>query len=119
MQKADQRNNIVILDKISYKSAIKEILNDHTKVLATKESIFMFNNKFCKQIDGVTMGSPLGPTLANIFMCSFKNKWLQDCPHGLKPVFYRRHVDDIFVFVVVLLIRQKSLKGIFLPNIPT
>ena len=65
--------------------------------VATKESFFMFNNKFYKQIDGVAMGSPLGPALANIFMCNFENKWLKDCPHSLKPVFYRRYVDDIFV----------------------
>ena len=57
----------------------------------------MFNNKFYKQIDDVAMGSPLGAALANIFICSFENKWLQDCPHRLKPVFYRRYVDDIFV----------------------
>ena len=42
------------------------------------------------------MGSPLGPALANIFMCSFESKWLRDCPNGFKPVFYRRYVDDIF-----------------------
>ena len=41
--------------------------------VATKESLFMFNNKFYKQIDGVAMGSPLGPALANIFMCNFEN----------------------------------------------
>ena len=57
----------------------------------------MFNTKFYKQIDGVAMGSPLGPALANIFMCSLENKWLKDCPDSLKPVFYRRYVDDIFV----------------------
>ena len=65
--------------------------------VATKELFFMFNNKLYKQIDGVAMGSPLGPALANIFMCSFENKWLKDCPHSLKPVFYRRYVNDIFV----------------------
>ena len=43
------------------------------------------------------MGSPLGPALANIFMCSFENKWLKDCLCSLKPVFYRRCVDDIFI----------------------
>ena len=42
------------------------------------------------------MGSPLGPALANIFMCSFKSIWLRDCPNHFKPVFYRRYVDDIF-----------------------
>ena len=65
--------------------------------MATKESFFMFNNKFYKQIDGVAMGSPLGLALANIFMCSFENIWLKDCPHSLKSVFYRQYVDDIFV----------------------
>ena len=43
------------------------------------------------------MGSLLGPTLANIFMCSFESKWLKDCPNCLKSVFYMQYVDDIFV----------------------
>ena len=65
--------------------------------VATEESFSIFNNKFYKQIDGMGMGSPLGLALANIFMCSFENKWLKDCPHGLKPVFHRRYVGDIFL----------------------
>ena len=36
--------------------------------LATTESSFIFDNKLYKQIDGVAMGSPLGPTLANAFL---------------------------------------------------
>ena len=39
---------------------------------ASKESLFMFNNKFCKETDGVAMESPFGPALANIFLCSLK-----------------------------------------------
>ena len=57
----------------------------------------MFNNKYYKQVDGVAMGSPLGPALAIIFMCSFESKSLGDCPNDFKPVFYRRYIDDIFV----------------------
>ena len=59
----------------------------------------MFNNKFFKQIDGVAMWSPLGLALANIFMWSFENKCLKECPHSLEPVFYRRYVDDIFLLL--------------------
>ena len=66
--------------------------------VVTKESFSMFNNKFYKQIDSVAMGSPLGPALAKIFMCNFENKWPKDYPHSLKPVSYRRYVDDTFVF---------------------
>ena len=64
--------------------------------IATKESLFSFNNKYYKQVDGVAMESRLGPALANIFMCSFESIWLRDCPNDFKPVFYRRYVDDIF-----------------------
>ena len=37
--------------------------------LTLKESIILFDNKYYSQIDGVAMGSPLGLTLANIFLC--------------------------------------------------
>ena len=65
--------------------------------LATTESSFIFDNKLYKQIDGVAMGSPSGPTLANAFLCHSKKNWLNECPSQFKPVIYRRYVDDIFV----------------------
>ena len=34
----------------------------------------MFNNNYYKQVNGVAVGSPLGPTLANISMCGFESK---------------------------------------------
>ena len=57
----------------------------------------MFNNKYYKQVDDVAMRSSLGPALANIFICSFKSKWLWDYPNDFKTVFYGRCVDNIFV----------------------
>ena len=44
------------------------------------------------------MGSPLGPTLAKIFLCHYETTWLKNCQKPFKPVYYKRHVDDIFVF---------------------
>ena len=56
-----------------------------------------FNNKFYIQVDGVAMGSSLGPILANIFLSHHEENWLNKCPIKFKPSFYRRYVDDIFV----------------------
>ena len=41
--------------------------------------------KLMEQVDGVTMGSPLGLTLANTFLVHFEKNWLQNCPFDLKP----------------------------------
>ena len=65
--------------------------------MATKESFFTFNNKFYIHVDGVAMGSPLGPILANIFLSYHDKNWLNKCPTEFKPSFYRRYVGDIFV----------------------
>ena len=46
-------------------------------------------------------GSPLGPALANIFMSNFESEWLKDCPYGLKPVFCRWFVDEIYIYIYI------------------
>ena len=43
------------------------------------------------------MGSPLGPTLANVFLCYYEKLWLDDCPLEYKPIMYNRYVDDCFL----------------------
>ena len=43
------------------------------------------------------MGSPLGPMLANVFLCYHEKFWLQNCPSEFKPGIYRRYVDDAFL----------------------
>ena len=75
------------------KAQIRELLK-----LATKQSFFLFNNNYYIQKDGVAMGNPLGPTLANAFLSFHEKNWLEQCPAGFRPIFYRRYVDDIFVF---------------------
>ena len=72
---------------------------DFEKLLraALQNNFFNFEGKIYKQIDGVAMASPLGPTLANVFLCFHEQIWLNECPDEFKPVYYRRYVDDIFV----------------------
>ena len=60
---------------------------------ATSEVEFSFNDIMYKQIDGVAMGSRLGPALANIFVGFYEEKLF---PQISKPSTYFRYVDDTF-----------------------
>ena len=71
---------------------LKELLK-----LAATQSSFIFDNKLYKQIDGAAMGSPLGRTLANAFLCHYQKIWLNECSSQFEPVLYRRYVDHILV----------------------
>ena len=73
------------------KTDFKKILE-----LAVLDTPFLFNGIAYKQVDGMAMGSPLGPTFANIFMCAFEEQLLDNCPLSFYPLFYRRYVDDTF-----------------------
>ena len=74
------------------KDSFRELL---TRTMS--ESLILFNQQFYKQHDGVVIGSPLGPTLANVFLCYHEKNWLLNCPSEFKPVIYRRYVDDAFL----------------------
>ena len=54
----------------------------------------MFDGQYYDQIDGVAMGSPLGPVLTNTFMCDFEEKWVMN--NGACPTIWFRYVDDTF-----------------------
>ena len=74
---------------------IPSVLLKELLLLCTRNTNFTFNGKIYRQIDGVAMGSPLGPILANIFMSNLEK-------HGKlsaiinKTLFYKRYVDDTF-----------------------
>ena len=59
--------------------------------IATTNQLFQFNGQLYEQIDGVAMGSPLGPLMANVFLCHLEDKLTRD---GVMPTFYKRYVDD-------------------------
>ena len=42
--------------------------------VATKNQLFQFEGNLYEQVDRVAMGSPLGPLMANAFMCNIEEK---------------------------------------------
>jgi hypothetical protein len=64
-------------------------------IVCTQESHFQFNGDYYDQIDGVSMGSPLGPLFANVFMSDFERKHMNRLKELGVNIWYR-YVDDIF-----------------------
>ena len=62
--------------------------------IATTNQLFQFNGELYEETGGVAMGSPLGPLLANVFMCHIEDHLEQK---SMIPSFYRRYVDDTSV----------------------
>ena len=58
---------------------------------------FTLNTEIYVQNDGVAMGSPLGPILANVFMVELENTLIPRLQQHIK--IWRRYVDNTFTYV--------------------
>ena len=59
--------------------------------MASTDQLFQFDGQLYELCEGVTIGSPLGPLLANVFLCHLEERLSEN---DLIPSFYRRYVDD-------------------------
>ena len=77
-----------VIEPMCKKSIFKKLL-----IKLTKECTFSVNNRLIKQIDGYTMGGPISVAFVDIYMCKMEN----DVVAPIKPLFYKRYVDDTYV----------------------
>ena len=70
---------------------------------------FTFQGKFYEQVDGTTMGSPISPIVATLFMEDLETRALATSPHP--PSLWKRFADDTFTII------KKSHKDAFLDHI--
>ena len=76
-----------VIKPMCKKSIFKKLL-----IKLTKECVFSANNRLIKQIDGCPMGGPISVVFSDIYMCKME----EDVVVPLKPVFYKRYVDDTY-----------------------
>ena len=93
----------MVLDKVYN----KKIINTNLKKRAMKKLLldsctktaFSFDNVLYEQYDGVSMGSSLGPVLANIIPTEFENVIVKPLIETSVLKFYYRYVDDTLVMI--------------------
>ena len=76
-------------------NTIKELTNTETAKLVEvclRSTYFTFQNEFYEQVEGVAMGSPLSPIVANLYMERFERQAIESFP--LKPKIWKCYVDD-------------------------
>ena len=83
--------------------------------------MFEFEGNIYKQIRGTAMGTPMAPTIANIFMRYPEEKVFKKSIINHKNIIWKRYIDDIFLiwpgsndellsFIKVLNASHKTIK---------
>lgn len=84
-----------LIEEENFRLPIPTDLLRQSLLLCTENVAFRFQHTSYRQIDGVAMGSPLGPILADFFMLMLERKLNRDIS---QLPYYKRYVDDILVF---------------------
>ena len=66
---------------------------------ACRKTAFTFSDKIYKQIEGVSLGSPLRMLLANVFMTELEKYIIQKLIDKTFSKFYVRQIDDTLLLV--------------------
>ena len=92
--KLDRIYNQNLLTTNIKKRTLKKLLKD-----CCNKKAFTFDNVIYEQIDGVSLSSCLGPTLANIIMTELEIKVVDSLFKDGLLKFYIRYVDDTWALI--------------------
>ena len=71
-------------------------LTETIQIVADHFYIFLYRDVLFQQTDGVSMGNPLAPTVANFFLAYIESKLFSQTK-SFYPSLFLRYVDDVFV----------------------
>ena len=74
----------------------EDILRDMLKACTTEAPFLSHQGELYRQVDGVSMGSPLGVFFANMYMATVEERTFRE---HQKPKIYGRYIDDIFITI--------------------
>lgn len=60
-------------------------------------NVFAFEDSYYQQTYGTAMGTPMAPSVANLFMASLEEKLINQSPVTIQREFWKRFIDDIFL----------------------
>ena len=89
--------NALYHDLNSVAHAVEKSMLRKLLLKATREVKFSFVDNMFSHVDGIAMGSPLGPTLANIFVGCHES--LLTSALDTLPMVYLRYIDDCFAIL--------------------
>ena len=67
--------------------------------LSVRDAPFRFLDKVYKQVDGVAMGNPLAPIIADLWMQKMEQKLNKFSAN--RPIIWMRYVDDVFCLFAI------------------
>ena len=88
-----------IYEKIEIVTSITKNKMKEMLMFCTKNVHFTFESRTYVQADGVAMGSPLGPVLADVFIIELEYSLLRKLTKYI--TFWKRYADDTICFVKV------------------
>lgn len=93
------KDTLLIVKDLLIKKNVNIIIQDHILQMlevCLEQNYFLFNDKYYYSENGLIMGNPLSPLLAEIFMNNLEEK-IYSHPISKQFLYYFRYVDDILV----------------------
>ncbi|XP_064073285.1 uncharacterized protein LOC135193669 [Vanessa tameamea] len=89
------------MDVIKVKLQLNNIPAEYIKLLhhCLETSYFVYQGEYYLQIDGVAMGSPVAPLVANIWMEHFEEIAMSTAKAVTTIKLWKRYVDDVFAII--------------------
>jgi hypothetical protein len=84
------------LDRNDINNTITKEIKHLIKVIL-KRNYFQYNNQFFQQEKGITMGSTISSTLAEVYLQFIEETRIKQLMENQEIIYYKRYVDDILI----------------------